>query len=501
MKRFPCFSPLLLTICAGGLLSASADVTVALEPAGRRSVLPVVTCGGEMCAALPQFFEHLGFSCRWDGAVRQLQCSRGGRQLVFTQDVPWYSAGDTVSVQLSAAPKRIGASLFLPLRLLLEMGRGAEGVKLGWDSASQVLTIHRNSGSIVAAACEKKQRGVLVSIDLTDSLPFGCVYGHPCVTLSFPGAAIDTLLALRAERVGFVDSLQPVQRNDSALLRIFVSKEIEEPGIEYLQERRKLLVDLQPKKRTPAVRIAGSGPDGKKGTGINTIVIDPGHGGKDPGAMGATCVKEKDIALAIALQLRLLFARQAGIRVHLTRDRDEFIPLAERTRLANRLNADLFISVHCNAMPGSEKKKETTRGYKVYFLSQAKNEEDRLAAMRENAVIELEEKPQNYGALQNVLIGLAGDEFLRESQELSILLDGSFAGSLGRRIQRFPPGVGQANFWVLNGAYMPSVLIETGFISNRSEEKILSDQKFQKEMATAILETVLHFKKRYETEP
>jgi N-acetylmuramoyl-L-alanine amidase len=155
------------------------------------------------------------------------------------------------------------------------------------------------------------------------------------------------------------------------------------------------------------------------------------------------------------------------------------------------------MSVHADAVPGNIKRKETARGYKIYFLSQAKNEDDKLVAMRENAVIELEEKPQNYSSLQNVLIDLAGNEFLSESQDLCILLDQKLDTSLDRKITKLHLGVGQANFWVLNGAYMPSVLIETGFLSNPSEEKFLSDKKFQNKIALAIYEAIIGFRDKF----
>jgi len=206
---------------------------------------------------------------------------------------------------------------------------------------------------------------------------------------------------------------------------------------------------------------------------------------------------EKDITLKIARHLCDLLRKKSGIKVFLTRESDEFVTLADRTKMANQRNADLFISIHVDAMPGSQKIKEANKGYKVYFLSQAKNEDDKLVAMRENAVIEFEEKPQHYNALKNVLVDLAGNEYLRESQDLSILIDRQFEASLRKKISRFQLGIGQANFWVLNGAYMPSILIETGFISNPTEEKILSEKSFQKSMADAIHEAVMDFTAKY----
>lgn len=235
------------------------------------------------------------------------------------------------------------------------------------------------------------------------------------------------------------------------------------------------------------------------GGGIHTVVIDAGHGGFDPGALGPDGVKEKNITLAIALLVRDMLNKKGNLKVYLTRKADEFVGLAERTKMANRWKGDLFISIHANAMPGSQKNKEMAKGYKVYFLSEAKNEADKMVAMRENSVAELE-TPRSSNELKNVLIDLAGNEYLRESQELSILLDRQFEAQLGGKICRLQEGIGQANFWVLNGVYMPSVLIETGFVSNSSDEKFLTERLFQRSMAEAISSAILNFKTKYEKE-
>ena len=247
-----------------------------------------------------------------------------------------------------------------------------------------------------------------------------------------------------------------------------------------------------------AVAAAGVEADGPAaGSGIRTIVLDAGHGGKDPGAIGPGNVREKDITLAITLLVRDRLEKRGGVKVYLTRDSDRFVTLADRTKMANRWKADLFISIHVNSMAASEKER-ARRGYKVYFLSEAKNEDDKLVAMRENAVIELEEKPQHYSQIENVLIDLAGNEYLKESQDLSIMIDRRFKATLGGTIGRLQQGIGQANFWVLNGAYMPSILIETGFITNRSNETYLTKRPSQQDMADAICDAVIDFKKKYE---
>lgn len=234
---------------------------------------------------------------------------------------------------------------------------------------------------------------------------------------------------------------------------------------------------------------------------IRTIVIDPGHGGKDPGAVGSRRVKEKDVVLAISKILFDTLKNDTTLNPILTRSTDVFIPLHKRTQFANDKNADLFISIHANSIGGNKKRKNNVKGYKVYFLSQEKNEEDKQAAMIENSVIKLEDNNNKKGTnnyLQNILNEMANNEFLTESQELSILIAESFGRTL-KKVEALQKGVGQARFWVLNGAYMPSVLVETCFISNPDEEKMLTTKKFQRKIASGIYQAIKEFQRKYES--
>ncbi len=230
---------------------------------------------------------------------------------------------------------------------------------------------------------------------------------------------------------------------------------------------------------------------------IKTIVIDPGHGGRDPGAIGPSGVKEKDVVLAIGLALRDALEKANLVKVFMTRSSDKFIPLCKRTQIANEKEADLFVSIHANSIGGNTKRKDTVKGYKIFFLSQAKDEDDKLTAMIENSVIELEDEGQKGNYLQKILVQMAQCEFLTESQDMSILIAESFEKSL-KKTTKLHTGVGQANFYVLNGAFMPSVLVESSFISNPVEEKLLADEGFQKKVALAICDAIVQFKKRYE---
>ncbi|MBD3314720.1 MAG: hypothetical protein GF344_02945 [Chitinivibrionales bacterium] len=238
-------------------------------------------------------------------------------------------------------------------------------------------------------------------------------------------------------------------------------------------------------------------PDQPRGEAITTIVIDAGHGGRDPGAVGPGGTKEKDVVLGVALALQSELQKCSDLTVYMTRSTDVFVELRDRTKFANDKNADLFVSIHANSIGGSRKKREQVKGYKVYFLSHAKSEDDRRVAMLENSVVEFEKKESGGNFLQNILMDMAASEYLLESQEVSIMLAETFSSKL-RKVRKLHTGVGQGPFWVLYGATMPSVLVETGFISNPREEKILADQAFQKELASVIREAILEFKKKYE---
>ena len=230
---------------------------------------------------------------------------------------------------------------------------------------------------------------------------------------------------------------------------------------------------------------------------IKTIVLDAGHGGKDPGCSGATS-KEKDNALAIVLELGgLLEANFPEIKVIYTRDSDVFVELNERAAIANRNNADLFICVHCNAMSVS-----STHGAETYVLGLHKAEHNLAVAMRENAAIYLEDDYQkNYDGYEpnSTEARIFGSTWQSAYLEQSILLAQyvqQFAASEAFREDR---GVKQAGFIVLKETAMPSVLIETGYLTNASEDEYLGSREGQEQMAMAIFKSIRAYKNHMET--
>ncbi len=213
------------------------------------------------------------------------------------------------------------------------------------------------------------------------------------------------------------------------------------------------------------------------------IVLDAGHGGEDPGAVGPNGTKEKDINLSITHELKKVLDDDDDYEVILTRKDDTFIPLVERTNIANEHHADLFISIHCNANFN-----RSVSGFEVYFLSEnATDSEAAATATLENSVLELEGKPTKKRALlQEMLWSMMLNEYINESSELCSFIATETPGRL-----KIPNrGVKQASFYVLRGAQMPSVLVEAAFLSNYSEEAKLNTKKFQSAVADSIYEGI-----------
>ncbi|MDX2071457.1 MAG: N-acetylmuramoyl-L-alanine amidase [Haliscomenobacter sp.] len=231
---------------------------------------------------------------------------------------------------------------------------------------------------------------------------------------------------------------------------------------------------------------------------LKTVVIDAGHGGHDPGCHGASA-HEKHVTLAIAKKLaEQLQQRFPGLKVVLTRDKDVFIPLYERADIANKHNADLFISIHCNAMPGNN---SGTYGTETYVMGLHTAQYNLEVAKRENAAILLEDNYQkNYDYNPNspeghIMISMFQNAYLKQSLQFAELVE----NKLNQQAKRKSRGVKQAGFVVLKATAMPSVLVEVGFLTNPAEEQFLNGQFGQDQVAGAMLEAFTLYKNHAES--
>lgn len=232
------------------------------------------------------------------------------------------------------------------------------------------------------------------------------------------------------------------------------------------------------------------------GAKIDVIVIDAGHGGKDPGTMGKN-LREKDVALKISLKLGQYIEKNLpDVKVIYTRREDKYIDLADRPMMANMEKADLFICIHANAVKGA-----TAYGTETYVIGMHRTEDQLEVAQRENAVMLYDEdykeryegfdpkSPESY-----ILFSLTQSAYQESSLKFAQKIESQFKNKVGR----YSRGVRQAGFWVLWKSAMPSVLIEVGFLTNDKEEAYLGSTKGQDEIASGIYRAFKEYKTQIE---
>lgn len=229
-------------------------------------------------------------------------------------------------------------------------------------------------------------------------------------------------------------------------------------------------------------------PDRKKNSlheKVRKIVLDPGHGGKDPGAIGVGGVMEKDVVLSLAKKLAQKLRKEMGVEVTLTRRDDSFIPLEDRTAIANAENADLFISLHTNASPNPH-----ARGLETYYLDNTDDEAAVRLAARENAT-----SRRNISDLQFILSDLIQSSKLEDSVSLAHHLQGAVVSQMGQRYGGVVNlGVKKALFYVLVGARMPSVLAEIFFVTNKAEGRNLTKRAYQDAIVNSLYQGIKNYR-------
>jgi N-acetylmuramoyl-L-alanine amidase len=241
-----------------------------------------------------------------------------------------------------------------------------------------------------------------------------------------------------------------------------------------------------PTPATPDANVAGGFSMARQlGLSVSRIVIDPGHGGHDPGTI-AKGLSEASLTLDVALRLEKLLQKELGVEVVLTRRTDVYIPLEERTAIANRENADLFLSIHANSS-----RNETARGIETYFLSFASSPEAEAIAARENSASERE-----MHQLPDIIKAISLNNKLDESRDLANMVQDSLVTTLRKSNKEVRSrGVKKAPFVVLIGAAMPSVLAEISFITNRQELQLVKTAAYKDRIAQALYAAVLRYRK------
>ena len=384
-----------------------------------------------------------------------------------------------------------GDDLYLPAEYFFEIIKGTILPGINFDSKKELLEIDIIRFNVTNISIDVKSNGTI--IHLATKKPFSernissFINKHGWYYLTIAGAVVDTVNINSGLTRGVVRQIESDQIGSTGQVAFKQSREVISHEWYQSLDPNEIVITL----RTPLGEIDEHIQDVKERWRLDTVVLDAGHGGKDPGAIGKYGTKEKDVALDITKRAGRLLEK-SGIKVVYTRDEDVFIPLLDRTKIANDSNGKLFVSIHANA-----NKNRKVQGFETFLLRPGKSQDAIEVASRENSVISLEDFTDQYDDLTGealIMATMAQSMFMKESEDLASIIQ----MELDKRLNTPNRGVKQAGFYVLIGASMPNALVEVGFISNPSEEKKLREKAHKQKIAEAIYQAIKHFKQSRE---
>lgn len=439
--------------------------------------------------SLADFHKLIDAELKWNPIEAAATITAGERSIKVVMRSP-YVVVDKEAYNIIYRAIFEDGSLYVPLITFTELCNKVLSGELIYYPDRNMLDFVPRIYNVLDIKGDEKINGYLITIFLTK--PLNNEYhltDEGWLNLTLLDGEIDTEKVSEYDLSPFVRSIKSYQFENSAQISFRLKNRKANFVITDQDSPPRITISINTD--TDIVGLSGV-PTWRKNN-IELIVIDPGHGGKDPGAVGRKYgTMEKDIVLDISKRVRDYLIKK-GLDVRMTREDDTFIPLGERTQFANRLGADLFVSVHANASERVE-----PRGCETFFLARAKNDEARAVAALENSAVRFEEKGasgyDNLSDLDFILMDIVQNEYLKESSDLAEMIQVEFS----RHIRVPNRGIDQAGFYVLNRAYMPAVLVETAFISNMEEERLLRSQSFRQDAAEAIAKGILEFKRRYQ---
>lgn len=352
-------------------------------------------------------------------------------------------------------------------------------------TASSAFNIH-------SAVVESKANGTLIRIktsrqfDMKNIVRY--ITDNGWLVVQVPGGKVDTTALAQSQLGGLIRSARGRQLKNSGEIRFRLTDRVSLPEIYQVDDGAELHISM----RNPVGGGEKRADDIRKQWFLDTIVLDPGHGGMDPGTISLGGLKEKTVTLDVARRLGRLLKQKSDMRVVYTRDEDVFVPLFQRTRLANQASGKIFISIHVNGVEN-----RSARGFEAWLLAPANTPEAIEMAQRENSVIALEESNHSYLEFSDeslILSTMAHSVWMRESEFLGAAILDEFES----RLDSPNRGLKQTELIVLIGAAMPKILVEIGFISNLLEEKKLGQSEYRQKIAQGLFEAIILFKKTYD---
>ena len=383
-------------------------------------------------------------------------------------------------------------SIFIPAFEFYESLKNANLAMRIIEADKLSLYVSPNIFNISNLMISNRKNGTLLILETTKQFTreeiSSSISSSQWLNITLLNGMIDSVQINNMKLASPILKVRTIQSPESAQLSILLNNDIEDVDIDIQNQQIHFLL------RNSIEENAQKITEIKQKWFIDTIILDAGHGGKDPGALGYNNLQEKDITLPITLKLGKLIKENLGLKVVYTRTSDIFVPLWKRTKIANEAKGKLFISIHANAAQSSPH----TRGFETYLLRPGKTGQAIDVAKRENAVIELEQMPGSYKDINEhfIIAAMAQNSFMKESEDLAALIQKNMSKNLNTSSKN--RGVKQAGFHVLVGASMPNVLIEIGFLTNKSEAKNLSKSSYQNKIADAIYKAIVDFKVKYE---
>lgn len=455
----------------------------------------------QVYVSLNEFARVLDYGIYTNTSKRKSVLYVGREKATFTAENSFVILNDHV-YQFLMVPVWHNSELWVPVRLLSSVFSPYTSHQMHYDASTQTFVIGQKNVNITNIDISGKENGTLITVfanksftqdDITLKVANGWLY------VEVYGGKTDTDVLSQQKTAGIVSDIEVIQFDTLVSLAFRLKRDILEKELVLSPHTNDFLVNLRTKDTIEEDQHTKEELERqKKEWLVDTIVIDPGHGGKDPGAVGYGNLYEKTIVLNVALQLgKVIKKKLPGVRVVYTRDEDIFIPLWKRTQIANEEKGKLFISLHCNSNRNSR-----VRGFETYFLSsdEDKNKEAQEVVLKENASIEFEaaKDRKRYEGINFILATMAQSAFIKQSQYLASTIQKAFSSHL-KPLGMKDRGVKQGRFWVMVGATMPNVLVEMGYISNKHEANMLKKTSTMKKVAEAIYDGIDKYKNDVES--
>ena len=486
-------------------LTVSAQKQLKVETAAGTKYISVYERQGTIYFAPEELAQVLGVPVYFNKDAGKLEVKFVQNTLTVTAKNPYLvittKEGKKTAYQLPTSTYTANNKIYMPLKYSLNALKKAygndiiysppdklsvKGIIAQVDSVKTPPLTFNITGIIV----ESKANGTLLKVKSKKRiLSYTSSFKDGKLTFVFRKVGVDTASVNKKYSKGMVREITGRNIKGDTEISIYVTKDYSAHEVLNAETGSDILITLHNK------AFSYNGDDKKDKWSFDVIVIDAGHGGHDAGAIGVNGIKEKDINLAISLKLGALIQKNLkDVKVVYTRSDDRFVELYKRGKIANDNNGKLFISIHCNS---ANKKPGDANGFEIYLLRPGRTKEAITIAERENSVIEYEDNPARYQKLTDenfILVSMAHSSYMKYSEKFSELLERQFSANLSLQSR----GVKQAGFYVLVGASMPSVLVETGFVSNTNDAKYLNSQKGQEQIASSIYQGLKNFKGFYE---